>query len=146
MHTITTKTKFHKLFKHAVLAGGIATLIANAEVITQEKALATVKEIGSKSGCMTCHAIDAARIGPSYKDVAARYASPDDSVKKYLGGKSPSEYLMTKVREGTKVGKNKNWDKDAKTGRPFGMMTPNLKGRISDENLSKLLEAILALK
>jgi hypothetical protein len=85
-------------------------------------------------------------LGPAYKDVAKKYAAPDAETKKYLEGKSPLEYLKIKVREGTKIGKNKHWIKDEKTGRPFGMMTPNPKGRISDEDLTKLLEYILSLK
>jgi mono/diheme cytochrome c family protein len=113
-----------------------------AEVITQ----ADAQKLIMKSGCMACHAIDAARVGPAYKDVAKKYAAPDAETKKYLEGKSPLEYLKIKVREGTKIGKNKHWIKDEKTGRPFGMMTPNPKGRISDEDLTKLLEYILSLK
>lgn len=133
-------------FRFGVLLVGLVVSSANAEVVTQEQALATVKAIGTKSGCMACHAIDGARIGPSYKDVAAKYANPDATVKKYLEGKSSVDYLMGKVREGTKIGKNKHWDKDPKSGRAYGMMTANPKGRISDENLKTLLEAILALK
>lgn len=132
--------------KAAVIALGIASYSVKAEVLTQEQAAAVIKDVGTKSGCLACHAVDGARVGPSYKDIAAKYANPDASVKKYLEGKSAAEYLAGKVREGTKIGKNKHWDKDAKTGRAFGMMTANPKGRISDENLKKMIDAILALK
>ena len=33
------------------------------------------QELAQKSGCMTCHAVDKKVIGPSFKDVAAKYAS-----------------------------------------------------------------------
>lgn len=130
------------LFLALVCMGFFQMNNARAEIITQAEA----QKLITKSGCMACHAIDAARVGPAYKDVAQKYANPDEETKKYLSGKTPLEYLKTKVREGTKVGVNKHWIKDAKTGRPFGMMTPNPKGRISDEELDKLLSYILSLK
>lgn len=137
---------FNISIKTVIMALGFISYVSNAEVLTQEQAAAIVKEVGTKSGCLACHAVDGARVGPSYKDIAAKYSNPDASVKKYLEGKSAADYLMGKVREGTKIGKNKHWEKDAKTGRAFGMMTPNPKGRISDENLKKMIDAILALK
>jgi cytochrome c len=30
-------------------------------------------ELAKKSGCATCHAVDKKMVGPSYKDVAAKY-------------------------------------------------------------------------
>ncbi len=125
-----------------ILIALLLTTQLQAEVITQAEA----QKLIMKSGCMACHAIDAARVGPAYKDIGKRYAAPDAETKKYLEGKTPLEYLKIKVREGTKIGKNKHWVKDEKTGRPFGMMTPNPKGRVSDEDLTKLLEYILSLK
>ena len=41
-----------------------------------DMALATAKN------CMACHAVDKKLVGPSYKDVAAKYAGQQDAVEK----------------------------------------------------------------
>ena len=41
-----------------------------------DQALATAKN------CMSCHAVDKKLVGPSYKDVAAKYAGQKDAVDK----------------------------------------------------------------
>jgi cytochrome c len=41
-----------------------------------DQALATAKN------CMTCHTVDKKLVGPSYKDVAAKYAGQKDAVDK----------------------------------------------------------------
>ena len=56
-------------------------LAGNAQA---DQALATAK------GCMACHDIGAKKVGPSYKDVA----------KKYAGQKDAEAKLMKKVLEG----------------------------------------------
>jgi len=44
--------------------------------VLADQALATAKN------CMACHAIDKKVVGPSYKDVAAKYAGQKDAVDK----------------------------------------------------------------
>jgi len=39
-------------------------------------------ELATKKNCMACHAIEKKQVGPSYKDVAAKYAGQKDSVDK----------------------------------------------------------------
>jgi cytochrome c len=39
-------------------------------------------ELAQKKNCMACHAIDKKLVGPSYKDVAAKYAGQKDAVDK----------------------------------------------------------------
>ena len=48
-----------------------------------EKGLALV----AKSDCLTCHKIDEAVTGPSYRDIANKYAGTSDTVVSYLAGK-----------------------------------------------------------
>lgn len=105
----------------------------------------TAQKLITKSGCFACHAIDTMKIGPAYKDVAAHYRTPSPETTAYLKGKKPIDYLMEKVRAGTKPGVNKNWIK-SKDGKPYGMMTPNPASRISDADLHDLIEYILSLK
>jgi cytochrome c len=47
-------------------------------------------ELAKAKNCMACHAADKKLVGPSYKDVAAKYASDKDAVAK----------LSKKIREG----------------------------------------------
>ena len=62
------------LVKMMVAAAALATAPAFAD-----QALATAKN------CMACHAMDKKLVGPSYKDVAAKYASDKASVDKLAG-------------------------------------------------------------
>ena len=50
-------------------------------------ALATVpawaqQDLAQKKNCMSCHAVDKKVLGPSYKDVAQKYAGQKDAVDK----------------------------------------------------------------
>lgn len=53
------------------VAGLLATTPALADM-----ALATAKN------CMACHAVDKKLVGPSYKDIAAKYTGQQDAVEK----------------------------------------------------------------
>lgn len=128
--------------KNLVLSLGILISFSTFSA-TLDKEGAT--RLMTKSGCMTCHSIDSTKIGPSYKDVGARYAAPDAATLAYLKGEKPFDYLMKKVRSGTKMGVNKNWIK-SKEGKAYGLMTPNPVTRISDADLKDLLTFILSLK
>jgi cytochrome c len=57
-----------------------------------DAALATAKN------CMACHAVDKKMVGPSYKDVSAKYA----------GNKDAAAMLAEKIQKGSTPGKG-NW-------------------------------------
>lgn len=40
------------------------------------------QQLAQQKNCMACHAIDKKVVGPSYKDVAAKYAGQKDAVDK----------------------------------------------------------------
>ena len=61
----------------ALFAGVTSPAFANAD-------------LAQKKNCLACHAVDAKRIGPSYKDVAAKYADNKDA----------TATLVTKVLKG----------------------------------------------
>ena len=61
----------------------IAAATVSAPVLA-DQALATAKN------CMACHALDKKLVGPSYKDVAAKYA----------GDKAAADKLATKIQKG----------------------------------------------
>jgi cytochrome c len=60
--------------KRALIALAAAFVVAGPALADQ--ALATAKN------CMACHAADKKLVGPSYKDVAAKYAGQKDAVDK----------------------------------------------------------------
>jgi cytochrome c len=37
-------------------------------------------DLAQKKNCLSCHAVDTKRIGPAYKDVAAKYADNKDAL------------------------------------------------------------------
>ena len=39
-------------------------------------------ELAQQKNCLTCHAVDKKLVGPSYKDVAAKYAGQKDAADK----------------------------------------------------------------
>lgn len=100
------------------------------------------EKIMKKGGCVTCHAIKDAKIGPAYKAVAERYRKMEASTKAYLKDKKPKEHLIAAVRGG--VMKDHKWKKE--NGQPYGAMPPAPAGRIPDEDLGKLIDYILGLK
>ncbi len=65
-----------------MLAGLMAAALSTPALANQQ--LATAKN------CMACHAVDKKLVGPSYKDIAAKYAGQKDAVDK----------LATKVIKG----------------------------------------------
>ena len=52
-----------------------------ASLLSVSPALADQKLAAAKN-CMACHAVDKKLVGPSYKDVAAKYASQKDALDK----------------------------------------------------------------
>ena len=60
----------------------IASLAAGFAVSTP--ALADL-QLATAKNCMACHAVDKKLVGPSYKDVAAKYAGQKDAADKLAG-------------------------------------------------------------
>lgn len=81
------------------------------------------EELMRRGGCTGCHEVEQKLIGPAYRDVAARYRNQPKAF----------DQLFHKVREGGKG----NWGDTP--------MPPNDEDKISDEDLHKLLQWILAL-
>ena len=83
-------------------------------------AYAGPEESLTKAGCMACHAKDKKLVGPSFKDIAAKYKGQDAVAK-----------LTEKVRKGG--------------SGSFGPipMSPNGPDKISDADLKESIEFIL---
>ena len=62
-----------------VTLAALATGFAISTTALADMALATSKN------CMACHAVDKKLVGPSYKDIATKYAGQADAVDKLAG-------------------------------------------------------------
>jgi cytochrome c len=56
----------------------LVTLIALSATLVAAPAFAS-KDLATKSGCLACHAADKKLVGPSYQDVAKKYAGKKDA-------------------------------------------------------------------
>ncbi len=99
--------------KTLMLAAALAVASAPALAAGPEDAI-------NKAGCMACHSKDKKLVGPSFKDIAAKYKGQDVTAK-----------LMEKVRKGG--------------SGSFGPipMAPNGPDKISDADLKAAVESIL---
>jgi cytochrome c len=57
-------------------------LVLSALLATASTSALADADLANKKNCMSCHTVDQKRIGPAYKDVAARYAGQKDAVDK----------------------------------------------------------------
>ncbi|MDR2209088.1 MAG: c-type cytochrome [Azoarcus sp.] len=64
----------------------IAVAIATGFVFSASAFAAGGEDLAKAKNCMTCHKVDGKLIGPSYKEVAAKYAGQKDAVT-YLSEK-----------------------------------------------------------
>lgn len=50
------------------------------------------RELAQRSVCLACHQVDTKRVGPSFRDIALRYA----------GNEAAAEYLARAIRDGSR--------------------------------------------
>ncbi|MDO9029902.1 MULTISPECIES: c-type cytochrome [Hydrogenophaga] len=95
-------------------------LLASFMALGSGAALADGEAALTKSGCMACHAKDKKLVGPSFKDIAAKYRGQDVAAK-----------LFEKVRKGG--------------SGVFGPipMSPNGPDKIGDADLKDAIAVIL---
>ena len=96
-------------------------LLAAALALVATPALANPEAAMNKAGCMACHAKDKKLVGPSFKDIAAKYKGQGDAVAK----------LSDKVRKG-----------GSGVWGPIPM-SPNPVEKISDGDLKDVVSWIL---
>lgn len=96
-------------------------LAALGLAVVSASALAAPQDIAAKSGCLACHQVDKKVVGPSYKEIAAKYK-----------GKKADAQLFDKVRKGGAG----NWG-------PIPMI-PHTPQQISDADLKTVITWILA--
>jgi len=106
----------HKL-QTSLLALGAAGILTLAPQASASEAIV------KKARCVACHTVDAKRVGPAYKEVAA----------KYKGDTKAPAMLFEKVRHGG----SGNWGQVP--------MIPHGADKISDDDLKAAVQWILAL-
>jgi cytochrome c len=99
----------------------VASVIAATCLIAAGAAQANDK-LAQASGCMACHSVESKLIGPSFKDIAA----------KYRGNKAAEAELIKKVKSGGKG----VWGDIP--------MTPN--AHVKDEDIKTLVQWALSIK
>ena len=99
-----------------------AILAASTLVIASAAVADELEDMMKKNGCNACHAEDKKVIGPSYKDVAA----------KYTGDATAPAKLAEKVKKG-----------GSGVWGPIPM-PPN--AQVKDDDVKKMVQLILALK
>ena|SRR5690554_155649 len=62
----------------------ILTAVAAASLLCAAPAFAD-EALAKAKNCMACHSVDKKLVGPSYKDVAAKYAGQDGAVANLAG-------------------------------------------------------------
>ena len=111
---MTTLTTVQTTWAAALLATAACALPAAVQAATADEAM-------TKAGCMACHTKDKKLVGPSFKDIAAKYKGQPDAVAK----------LVEKVRKG-----------GAGVYGPVPM-SPNPPDKINDADLKAAVELIL---
>ena len=56
----------------AAIAAVAIAMVASGAAIAQQ-------ELAQKSGCLNCHSVDTKKMGPAFKDVAAKYKGKADA-------------------------------------------------------------------
>lgn len=99
----------------------VSGFFALAAAFSAGNAMADMK-LAQEKNCMACHAVDKKMVGPSYKDVAAKYAGQGDAVDK----------LSQKVMKGG--------------SGVWGPVPMPANGQVNDADAKKLVAWILATK
>lgn len=95
-----------------------------ATALSMATSVKASEAIVKQARCVACHTVDAKRVGPAYKDVAA----------KYRGDPAAPANLFNKVR----AGGSGNWGQVP--------MLPHPADKISDEDLKAAIAWVLALE
>lgn len=105
----------------------IVALMATA-VMASAPAMASL-ELAKKGNCLSCHAVDKKMLGPSYQDVA----------KKYAGDKGAEARLFDRIKKGTAATGGQVWKEINNGSVP---MPPN--AMVKDDDIKALVKWILA--
>jgi len=104
------------------MSGRLSSLFVVVMAVGLVSPVIASEELAKSKGCLSCHAVDQKRVGPSYKDVAAKYSGQADAVDK----------LSAKIISGG--------------GGVWGAMPMPPNPQLSAEDSKKLAQWILSVK
>ena len=107
------------------------SLLVAAGILSSGASLAD-ETLAKAKGCLACHTVDKKLIGPTYKEVAQKYA----------GQKDAEARLTNSILKGTPTPAGVGWQKEGKSTLPF--MPPN--ASVKPDEATKLAKWILGLK
>ena len=105
----------------------LISALTAAAVLTSAVALANT-DLAKKNNCLACHAVDKKLVGPSYQDIA----------KKYAGQAGAEAKLFDRIKKGTDATGGPNW-KAVTGGIP---MPANV--MVKDDDIKALVKWVLA--
>ncbi len=83
--------------------------IAGGSAAAQTVDAAASESLAKKSKCTTCHSVDKAKDGPSYKEIAAKYKGKPDAAQKLFTHLTTNQKVKIDGKEETHEGpKTKN--------------------------------------
>ncbi len=88
--------------------------------------------LAKKKNCLACHTVDKRSLGPTYKDIAQRYARDKDAEAR----------IAAAILKGTPPPAGVGWKKEGKSMQAF--MPPN--PTVKPEEADKLAKWIMGLK
>lgn len=100
----------------------LAIVATGSMLVSVQVNAADESALAQKSGCLACHSIDKKVLGPSYKDVAA----------KYKGDKGAEAKLVAKVKAGG-------------SGVWGPMPMPAMGAQVKEDDIKKMVAWILSL-
>ncbi len=102
-----------------------AVWIVGGVLLPASGSLADARELANRKGCGMCHADSMRMLGPSWAEIAERYADQPDA----------AEMLVTSTREGSKGSSGDHWGGAPKMGVDAAT--------IGDEDLRTVIDWIL---
>ena len=106
-------------------------LLGTLGILTSGAVLAD-ESLAKAKGCLACHMVDKKLIGPTYKEVAQKYAAQ----------KGIEAKLAETIVKGTPSPAGAGWQKEGKATLPF--MPPN--ATVKPDEAAKLAKWIVGLK
>jgi len=123
--------------RHLFTLAALAALAAQPALADPSKD-ATMLQLATSSGCMTCHSIEAGKPGPDgLKPIGPPWT---DVARQYSGKPGASEFLTRVVLEGSNP-YSSHWK-----GKVSGLSMPPNAVAITEGNARRLVDWILALK
>ena len=77
----------------------LATLLCALPGMSSAQDAGAAEALIKKSGCMTCHSVSAKKVGPSFKDVAAKYKGKADAEQKLVAHLTTNPKIKIDGRE-----------------------------------------------